>query len=60
MNQGLFKPLVMFFSLTNSLVKFKTMMNDIFQELIDEGVMVVYMDDILIFGGKPRNNFTPL
>ena len=25
------------------------MMNDIFKELIDEGVVVVYMDDILIF-----------
>src|SRR5882724_5652563 len=30
MNRGLFKPLVMFFSLTNSLATFQTMMNDIF------------------------------
>jgi len=30
MNQGLFKPLVMFFGLTDSLVTFQTMMNNIF------------------------------
>ena len=29
-SQGLFEPLVMFFSLTNSLATFQTMMNDIF------------------------------
>jgi hypothetical protein len=48
-NQGLFKPLIMFFSLTNSPATFQTMMNDIFEELISEGVVVVYLDDILIF-----------
>jgi len=30
MNQGLFKTLFMFFGLTNSLVLFQTMINDIF------------------------------
>ena len=39
----------MFFGLTNSLATFQTMMNDIFQDLIMEGVVVVYLDDILIF-----------
>src|SRR3979490_3275756 len=39
----------MFFSLTNSPATFQTMMNDIFRELIMEGVVVVYLDDILIF-----------
>jgi len=39
----------MFFRMTNSLVIFQTMMNDIFQDLIAEGIMVVYLDDILIF-----------
>jgi len=48
-NRGLFKPLVMFFGMTNSPVTFQTMMNDIFQDLIVEGIMVVYLDDILIF-----------
>ena len=48
-NWGLFEPLVMFFGLTNSLATFQTMMNNIFQDLIMEGVVVVYLDNILIF-----------
>ena len=48
-NRGLFEPLVMFFSMTNSPATFQTMMNDIFQDLIAEGIIVVYLDDILIF-----------
>jgi hypothetical protein len=48
-NRGLFEPLVMFFGLTNSPATFQTMMNNLFKELIDEGVVIVYMDDILIF-----------
>jgi hypothetical protein len=48
-NRGLFEPLVMFFRLTNSPTTFQTMMNDIFTDMILEGVVVVYLDDILIF-----------
>jgi len=48
-NQGLFEPLVMFFGMTNSPATFQTMMNNIFWNLIVEGIMVVYLDDILIF-----------
>jgi hypothetical protein len=48
-NRGLYKPLVMFFGLTNSPATFQMMMNDLFEELIDEGVVVVFMDNILIF-----------
>ena len=48
-NQGLFEPLVMFFGMTNSSATFQTMMNDIFWDLIAEGIMVVYLDNILIF-----------
>ena len=47
-NQGLFKLLVMYFGLTNSPATFQTIMDDIFKELISEGV-VMYLDDILIF-----------
>ena len=50
-NQGLFEPLVMLFSLTNSPATFQMMMNDLFKELIDEGVVTIYMVNILIFGG---------
>jgi hypothetical protein len=48
-NWGLFEPLVMFFGLTNSPATFQIMMNEIFQDLISEGVVCVYLDDILIF-----------
>jgi len=45
----MFKPLVMFFGITNSPATFQTMMNNIFQDLIVEGIMIVYLDNILIF-----------
>jgi hypothetical protein len=48
-NRGLFEPLVMYFGLTNSPATFQTMMNDIFHDLILEGVVCIYLDDILIF-----------
>lgn len=48
-NRGLFEPTVMFFGLTNSPATFQGFMNEIFRELINEGHVVVYMDDILIF-----------
>ncbi|SJL18813.1 uncharacterized protein ARMOST_22414 [Armillaria ostoyae] len=49
MNRGLFEPTVMFFGLTNSPTTFQWMMNDIFKDLISEGKVTIYLDDILIF-----------
>jgi RNase H-like domain found in reverse transcriptase/Reverse transcriptase (RNA-dependent DNA polymerase) len=49
MNCGLYKFLVMFFGLTNSPATFQTMMDGIPEELITEGIVVVYLDNILIF-----------
>jgi hypothetical protein len=46
-NCGLFEPLVMYFGLTNSPATFQTMMNEIFHDLILQGVVIVYLDDIL-------------
>jgi len=48
-NHGLFEPLVMFFGMTNSPATFQTMMNDVFRTVIAEEIVVVYLDDILIF-----------
>jgi len=48
-NQGLFEPFVMFFGMTNSPTTFQTMMNDVFRTIIVEGIVVVYLDNILIF-----------
>ena len=39
----------MFFSLTNSPATFQIMMDNIFEDLILEGIVVVYLDNILIF-----------
>jgi hypothetical protein len=39
----------MYFGPTNSPATFQTMINEIFQDLITEGVISVYLDDILIF-----------
>jgi len=40
---------MMFFGMTNSLATFQTMANNIFQDLIVEGIAVVYLDNIFIF-----------
>jgi hypothetical protein len=48
-NQGLFKPKVMFFGLTNSPATFQSLMNSIFANLIAQGKVAVYLDDILIW-----------
>ena len=48
MNQGLFKPRVMFFGLMNSPAMFQTMMNAIFAEELHENWLTIYMDDIQI------------
>ena len=48
-NWGLFEPQAMFFGLTNHLATFQMMMNDIFHDMIVEGVVCVHLDDILIF-----------
>lgn len=49
MNWGLFEPNIMFFGMTNALATFQYMMNDICKDLIAEGWIVIYMDNILIF-----------
>jgi Reverse transcriptase (RNA-dependent DNA polymerase) len=55
-NYRLYKPLFMFFGLTNSLATFQTMMDSIFKELITEGIVVVYLDDILVFTKTPEEH----
>jgi len=39
----------MFFGMTNSLTTFQNMMNDIFQNLIAKEIMIIYLENILIF-----------
>ncbi|CCM07259.1 uncharacterized protein FIBRA_09606 [Fibroporia radiculosa] len=47
--QGLFEPTVMFFGMTNSPATFQAMMDGIFADLLLEGWLVIYIDDILIY-----------
>jgi len=46
--EGLFEPTVMFFGLTNSLVTFQTMMNELLKDLINTGKVVAFIDDVII------------
>ena len=46
--RGLFKPIVMFFSLCNSPTTFQLFMDDAFKEEIASEDYIIYMDDILI------------
>jgi hypothetical protein len=48
-NRGLYEPLVMFFGLSNSLATFQHMMDDIFVDMIHGNLVIIYMDDILVF-----------
>jgi len=53
-NKGLYKPMVMFFRLTNSPATFQTMMNTIFHNLINKGHVTIYMDNITIHTGPQK------
>jgi hypothetical protein len=48
-NKGLFEPTVMFFGMCNSPATFQSMMDEIFGDMIDDCIVIVYMDDIFIF-----------
>jgi Reverse transcriptase (RNA-dependent DNA polymerase) len=48
-NKGLFEPTMMFFGMCNSPVTFQAMMDDIFMTMINNRLVIVYMDNILIF-----------
>jgi len=45
---GSFEPTVMFFRMTNSPATFQAMMNEILRDLINEGKVTAFMDDVLI------------
>ena len=46
--ERLFELTVMFFGLTNLLVTFQTMMNEILQNLINTGKVVSFIDDVIV------------
>ena len=48
-NKGLFEPTVMFFGMCNSPTTFQAMMDSIVVGMINEKLVIIYMDNILIF-----------
>jgi len=48
MHIGAYEPIVIYFRLTNSPATFQTMMNDLFQDLINQGNMATFIDNILV------------
>jgi len=48
--RGLFETTVMYFGFSNALVIFQSMMNNILGDLIRIRLVIVYLDNILIFG----------
>ena len=46
--EGAFKPMVMFFGLTNSPATFQTMMNELLRDLINMGKVAAFIDDVII------------
>ena len=46
---GLYEPLVMFFRQCNSPPTFQVFMDSTFGDMIAEGWLIIYMDDVLIF-----------
>jgi len=45
---GSFELIVMFFGMTNSLATFQAMMNEIMRDMINEGKVTAFMDDVLV------------
>ena len=48
MLEGLFKPMIMFFGLTNSLATFQAMMNKLLRDLINTGKVATFIDDVIV------------
>ena len=55
-SKGLFEPTVMFFGLSNSPATFQRFMNDSFKDMIAEGWLIVYINDMLITAAKEKEN----
>jgi len=45
---GFFKPTVMFFGMTNSPAMFQAMMNEILRDMINEGKVAAFVDNVLV------------
>jgi len=48
MHIGSYEPIVMYFGLTNSPATFKTMMNDLFRDMVNQGSTATFINDIIV------------
>jgi len=48
MHIGSFKPIVMFFRMTNSPATFQVMMNEILRDMINKGKVAAFVNDVLV------------
>jgi len=48
MHIGFFEPIVIFFGMTNLPATFQAMMNEILRDLINEGKVTAFVDDVLV------------
>jgi len=48
MPEGSFKPMVMFFGLTNLPATFQAIMNELLRDLINTGKVAAFIDDVII------------
>ena len=55
-NMGLFEPMVMFFGLCNMPAIFQAFINRIFAELLAEGVIIMYLNNIMIFSDSDEEH----
>jgi Reverse transcriptase (RNA-dependent DNA polymerase) len=53
-NKGLFEPTVIFFGMCNSPATFQSMMDSIFKDLIEESIVIIYIDNIFLFAKTPQ------
>jgi len=45
---GLFEPVIMFFGMTNLPATFQMMINEILRDIINEGKVAAFVDDVLV------------
>ena len=45
---GVYKPVVIYFGLINPFATFQTMMNNLFQDIINQGTTVTFINDIIV------------
>jgi len=54
--RGLYKLTVMFFGMCNWPTTFQSMMNNYFTDMIAQGWVLIYIDNILIFSKNPKDH----